>query len=171
MDSLFSIDAKHIYLMLQVLFPVTLVWEAVVSFIGHVTRPWRDLFWICFDIYLNLWTGIGSFSMKMLVLPLRIYNAIQREDMVCDYLTNSSLGFQQSTCVIEHLFNLTFGVLRYISYHLGCILNIASPEHIIVSPNAPNFPLFLQIPLIKPPQREKGLNCSYNCPNITYNNS
>ena len=145
MDSLFSIDAKHIYLMLQVLFPVSLVWEAVVSFIAHVTRPWRDLFWICFDIYLNLWTGIGSFSMKMLVLPLRIYNAIQREDMVCDYLTNSGLGFL-STCVIEYLFNLTFGVLRWISIHIGGTCNVISPEHIIVSPSARKFPLFSKCP-------------------------
>jgi hypothetical protein len=83
MDSFFPIDTKNVCLMLQLLFPVTLVWETTVSFIAHATRPWRELFWLCFEIYLNLWTGIGSFTLKMLLLPLRIYNAIQREDMVC----------------------------------------------------------------------------------------
>lgn len=52
------------------------------SFIDYITQPWRNLFWLCFNIYLTLWSGIGSLSMKMLVLPIRIYNAMQKEDMM-----------------------------------------------------------------------------------------
>ncbi|KAH7422496.1 hypothetical protein KP509_12G011100 [Ceratopteris richardii] len=56
------------------------VWEGFMSFINYLIQPWRSLFWFCFNIYVCLWTEMGSLTVKILMLPLRIYDMIQKEE-------------------------------------------------------------------------------------------
>eukprot|EP00250_Pteridium_aquilinum_P033570 c585_g1_i1 orf=270-1382(+) len=127
MGPIFSLIAKQACLIFHVLFPVTLVWETLVSIVDYVTQPWRNLFWFSFNLYLGVWSGLGYFSMKILVLPIRIYNAMQKEDMMeiemqeIQKLHNESeLRIRELECELEQVLDDC--------KHFKCLLEDAETE-------------------------------------------
>lgn len=83
MGLLFSIITQQLNCMYKVLSPAKfLLWDGILDFADYFIQPWRSMFWLCFNVYVCLWRQIGSLSVKILVLPFRIYDAIQKEDAI-----------------------------------------------------------------------------------------
>ncbi|KAI5077811.1 hypothetical protein GOP47_0007635 [Adiantum capillus-veneris] len=86
------------------------VWDGLLNFAEYFIQPWRNLFWFCFNVYVCLWSEIGSLTVKILVLPFRIYNAIQKEDLMEEELqqmiklhTESKERLRELVCELEQV--------------------------------------------------------------------
>ncbi|MCO5583758.1 hypothetical protein L7F22_037672 [Adiantum nelumboides] len=109
MGLILSIITTQLNIVHEVLLTAKLVlWDGLLNFIDYFIQPWRNLFWFCVNIYVCLWSEIGSLTVKILVLPFRIYDAIQKEDKMEEELqqmkqlhTESQERVRELLCELE----------------------------------------------------------------------